>query len=129
MRRTMLVALLAAAPLLALGSTPAEAYGYGGCRGYGYAPYYYYRPSYGYAYAPYYRPRAYYGSYFYRPRAWGWGGYGYRGWGGYGYRGGADTATAVGARGGRRSGRGRRMAPVVAAGFGLRPHRLKASDA
>ena len=86
MRRTMLVALLAAAPLLALGSTPAEAYG--GCRGYGYAPYYYYRPYYGYSYAPYYRPRAYYGSYFYRPRAWGWGGHGYRGWGGYGYRGG-----------------------------------------
>jgi hypothetical protein len=77
----MLAAVLVAAPLFALGSTPAEAGGW--CRGYGYAPYYYYRPYYGYSYAPYYRP--YYGSYFYRPRAWGWG-YGYRPWRGYGYR-------------------------------------------
>lgn len=84
MRRTMLAAVLVAAPLFALGSTPAEAYG---CRGYGYygyAPYYNYRPYYGYSYAPYYRPRDYYGSNFYRP--WG-GGYGYGRWGGYGYRG------------------------------------------
>ena len=64
MRRKALVALVAAAPLLAVAgiSSPAEAfgwgrgygYGYGSGCGYGYAPYYYYRPTYGYSYAPYY---------------------------------------------------------------------------
>lgn len=83
MRRIMLVALLVAAPLFALGSTPAAAGGW--CRGsygYSYSPYYHYRP--------YYRPRVRFGGYFYRPRAWGWRGYGYRrGWRGrrWGWRG------------------------------------------
>jgi hypothetical protein len=94
MRRLMLAALVAGAAVLTLETTPAAAcggYGYGGCGcGYGYGGYvyssaYYYRPVYGF-----YRP-AYAYSGFYRPRVWGWGGWGVRrGWGvgrGWGYRG------------------------------------------
>jgi hypothetical protein len=95
--RRLLLALATTAPLLALGGTPAAAWGW--CDGYGYGaayapvwgyrPYYYaYRPFYGYApyYGAYWRPRYYYNTgYFYRPyRPWGWSGYrawGYRGWG------------------------------------------------
>ena len=106
MRRLLLVSLVTAATLLALGSTPASAhgwygYGYGG-RGY-YAPrfYSYYRPVfrprfvYGGFYRPrfvyggFYRPRFVYGGFyrprfayggFYRPRVWGWAGRGWRRW-------------------------------------------------
>ena len=48
---------------------------------------YYSAPVYRSYYAPtsVYVGRPYYGSYFYRPRVWGWG-YGYRPWRGYGYR-------------------------------------------
>ena len=85
MRRLLLVSLVAAAPLLALGATPASAYGwygsgYGRCgcyapRAYGYS---YYRPT--YSYRSYYRPRFVYGGY-YRPRVWGWRSWGGRSWG------------------------------------------------
>jgi hypothetical protein len=89
--RRLLLALAITAPLLALDSAPASAWGW--CRGYGYygaaysyRPYYYsYRPYYGYApyYGAYWRPRFYTSGYFYRPyRSWGWGGYRpYRAWG------------------------------------------------
>ena len=69
MRKLILVALLAAAPLL--GSTPAAAFGCGWF-GYGYSSAAYAPRA--YSYAPtrrYYRPRvagAYYGRTFYRPR-------------------------------------------------------------
>jgi hypothetical protein len=90
--RKLMIACMVAAPMLALGSTAASAwgsygYGYRGC-GCGYAPraygYSYYRPA--YSYGGYYRPRFAYGG-FYRPRVWGWrGGWGGRGWGGRGWR-------------------------------------------
>jgi hypothetical protein len=91
MRRLMLVSLLVAAPMFALGGTSAAAsgwcgygYGYGGYRylaprAYGYS---YYRPA--YFYRPYYRPRFAYGA-FYRPR-FAYGGF-YRSRG-FGWRGG-----------------------------------------
>jgi hypothetical protein len=102
--RRLILALATAAPLFALSSAPASAWGWGGW-GYGsycppYRSYYYtYRPNYGYApyYGAYWRPRFYSSGYFYRPwRPWGWYGYrpyrawgwGYRGWGhrGWGWR-------------------------------------------
>jgi hypothetical protein len=89
--RTLVVALAIAAPLVALESRPAAAFGFcdwgWGARSYGYtAPrtygYYGYAPRYRYyGYAP-----RYYGTYYYG-RRWGWRGLGYRGWRGYGYRG------------------------------------------
>jgi hypothetical protein len=106
--RRLVLALATAAPLLALSSAPASAWGWDrGYYGYSYAPYcppyrsyyYTYRPSYGYApyYGAYWRPRFYSGGYFYRPyrpwgwygyRSWGWGHRPYRAWGaGWGYRG------------------------------------------
>ena len=87
--RTLVVALAVAAPLLALESRPAAAFGWcgwgWGSSSYGYsAPrsygYYGYAPR-TYGYAPRYYGEAYYG------RRLGWRGYGYRGWRGYGYRG------------------------------------------
>ena len=86
MRKLLLVSLVAAAPLLALGATPASAcggYGYGyGAYGYSYYRPAFYRPA--FSYRSYYRPRFAYSG-FYRPRVWGW-----RGWGGrgFGWRGG-----------------------------------------
>jgi hypothetical protein len=107
--RRLLLALAATAPLLALDSVPAAAWGWGSGYGYGYgyAPsycrpyssyYYSYRPYYGYApyYGAYWRPRYYTSGYFYRPfrpgwgyRSWGYRPWGYRSWGygGWGYRG------------------------------------------
>jgi hypothetical protein len=64
MRRLIFLALLTAAPLLALDAGPASACGWGRY-GYGYGAYSYRRA---YAYRPTY---AYAG--FYRPRVWGWG--------------------------------------------------------
>jgi hypothetical protein len=92
--RTLAVALAVAAPLLAVETTPAAAFGW--CDwGWGYSGTSYTAPRsygyYGYAaprrYGYYgYAPR-YYGGYYYG-RRWGWRGYGYRaGWRGYGYRG------------------------------------------
>jgi hypothetical protein len=115
-KRTLVIALLVAAPLLALESKPAAAFGWCGWGwggGYGYtAPrsygYYGYAPrSYGYyGYAP-----RYYGGFY--GRRWGWRGYGYRaGWRGYGYRPGfrgfgtgVRAARIGGFRGGVRAGR------------------------
>jgi len=84
MPRLILTTLVIAAPLLAIGATPASAcgwYGYRGCgcyapRAYGYS---YYRPA--YFYRSHYRPTYAYAG-FYRPRVWGWGGvgWGWRGW-------------------------------------------------
>jgi hypothetical protein len=80
MRKLLLVSLVTAAPLLALGATPASAcggYGYG----YGAYGYSYYRPALyrsAYYYRSYYRPRFAYSG-FYRPRVLGWGGRGF-GW-------------------------------------------------
>ena len=90
--RTLVVTLAVAAPLLALESRPAAAFGWCGW-GWGSSSYGYSAPrSYGYyGYAPRrysysgYAPR-YYGG-LYSGRRWGWRGYGYRGWLGYGYRG------------------------------------------
>jgi hypothetical protein len=100
--RRLLLALAVMAPVFALDSAPASAWGWDrgyGSYGYAYAPYYCppyrsyyytYRPYYGYyGYRPYYgaywRPR--FGGYFYRPyRSWGYRGWGYRGWG-WGHRG------------------------------------------
>lgn len=115
--RTVAVALAVAAPLLAVQSTPAAAFGlcdwgwgysgtsYTAPRSYGY--YGYAAPrSYGYyGYAP-----RYYGRYSYGRRlGWrgygvGWRGYGYRGWRGYGagWRGARVTGVRVGVRAGRR---------------------------
>jgi hypothetical protein len=69
MRRLVFLAVLVAAPLLTLDAKPASACGWGGY-GYGYGAYY--RPAYRYrpAYASYYRPRVY------GWRGWGW----RRGW-------------------------------------------------
>ena len=83
MRKLLLVSLVTAAPLLALGATPASAcggYGYG----YGAYGYSYYRPS--FYYGSYFRPRFAYGG-FYRPRVYG-GFYRPRLWGGRAWRGG-----------------------------------------
>ena len=78
MRRPMVLMLLVAAPLLTLGVKPAAAcdwgrdsYGYGYGYSSSYRSAYRYRPA--YAYASYYRPRVY-----------GWGGWGWRrGWRGW----------------------------------------------
>ena len=99
--RVFAIALALAAPLLAVESRPAAAFGWCGS-GWGYGSYGYAAPrTYGYyGYAPrsygyygYSVPRTY-GYYGYAPRyysgfygrRWGWRGYGYRGWRGYGYR-------------------------------------------
>ena len=87
--RTLVVTLAVAAPLLALESRPAAAFGWCGW-GWGSSSYGYSAPrSYGYyGYAPRtygYAPRYYGGAYY--GRRLGWRGYGYRGWRGYGYRG------------------------------------------
>ena len=99
--RVFAIALALAAPLLAVESRPAAAFGWcGSGRGfgsYGYAAprtygYYGYAPR-SYGYYGYAVPRTY-GYYGYAPRyyggfygrRWGWRGYGYRGWRGYGYR-------------------------------------------
>ena len=123
--RAVAVALVVAAPLLALESTPAAAFGW--CdwgwgstststapRSYGYYGYAAPRTYGDYGYAP-----RYYGGY-YRPRLglrWGWRGYGYRGWRGagfygqrvgwrgYGYRAGWRGARISGYRAGLRVGR------------------------
>ena len=76
MRRLIFLALLIAAPLLVIDAQPTSAcWGYG----YGYGAYRAsYRPAYSYRRAYAYRP-AY--AYAYRPRVWGWGGWGWRrGW-------------------------------------------------
>jgi hypothetical protein len=108
------MALVVAAPLLALESTPAAAFGWCdwglGYSSYGYtAPQTYVAPRRRYAYLGY--TPGYYGSSYYG-RRWGWRGYGYRGWRGYGYRagwrgyrGGWRGARVVGYRGGVRAGR------------------------
>ena len=72
MRRLIFVALLSAAPLLAIDATPASACGWG--YGYGYGAYRYasYRPVYSYRRAYAYRPVYGYRG-FYRPRVGGWG--------------------------------------------------------
>ena len=79
MRRLIFLALLIAAPLLVIDAQPASAcWGYG----YGYGAYRYasYRPVYSYRRAYAYRPVYGYG-FGYRPRVWGWGGWGWRrGW-------------------------------------------------
>src|SRR6185503_18031436 len=79
--RRLVISLVTAAPMLALGGTAASAYGCcGSGYGYGYggyrSGYSYYRPMfYGsyfrprFAYGGFYRPRVYGG--FYRPRLWG----------------------------------------------------------
>jgi hypothetical protein len=83
MRKLVFVGLLFAGTMLASVGTsdPAAAWCY---RGYA-------APVYGYGYSPwlyrsYYRPRFFYGAAFYRPRVWGWRGWGWRGrgwgWGG-----------------------------------------------
>ena len=72
--------MLSAAPLLAMDANPASACGRG--YGYGYGAYRYaaYRPVYSYRRAYAYRPVYAYAG-FYRPRVWGWGGWGWRrGW-------------------------------------------------
>jgi hypothetical protein len=100
--RTLVATLAIAAPLLALESRPAAAFGWcnwgWGSSGYGYsAPrgygYYGYAPgTYGYyGYAPRY------GGYYYG-RRWGWRGYGYRGWRGYRGWHGARVASFRGTR-------------------------------
>jgi len=71
--RRLVISLVIAAPMLALGGTAASAYGCCGCGyGYGYggyrSGYSYYRPS--FYYGSYFRPRFAYGG-FYRPRLWG----------------------------------------------------------
>jgi len=76
MRRIVLASLVAALAVFTLGSSSASA-----CGGYGYSSYYR-----GASYRSYYAPRFAYGG-FYRPRVWG-----FRGWGGWGW----------GWRGGRR---------------------------
>jgi len=81
MRRLLFLAVLTAAPLLALDPKPASACGWRGY-GYGYGAYGYssYRPAYRYRSAHYYRPVYAYAG-FYRPRVWGWRGWGWRrGW-------------------------------------------------
>jgi hypothetical protein len=90
MRRLMMVALVAGTAALTADATPAAAcgsYGYRGC-GCGYSSAYYYRPVYGAYYRPAYyayRPAYAYAG-FYRPRVWGWGGWGGRRWGYRGWR-------------------------------------------
>ncbi len=107
--RRLLLALAVVAPLIALDSAPAAAWGWGGGSGYyGYANYcppyrsyyYTYRPAWGYRpyYGAFWRPRFYSSGYFYRPfrpwgysrwnrpyRAWGWS-RPYRAWGWRGHR-------------------------------------------
>ena len=91
--RRLVISLVIAAPMLALGGTAASAYGCCGCGygygyGYGYggyrSGYSYYRPS--FYYGSYFRPRFAYGG-FYRPRVYG-GFYRPRLWGGRAWRGG-----------------------------------------
>jgi hypothetical protein len=104
--RTLVVALAVAAPLLALESRPAAAFGW--CDwGWGSSGYAYSAPR-TYGYAPRYRysgysPRYYGGSYY--GRRLGWRGYGYRaGWRGYraGWRGARVGGYRAGLRAGRR---------------------------
>jgi len=103
--RTLVVALAVAAPLLALESRPAAAFGW--CGGWGSSSYGYSAPrSYGYA------PRTYGGAYY--GRRLGWRGYRYRGIGvgvgrvgGYGYRGIGVRRAGVGRVGVGRVGIGR----------------------
>lgn len=112
-KRKIAAALVVVAPLLALESTPAAAFGW--C-GWGYGSYGYAAPrTYGYyGYAPRYYGGSYYGRRWRWRRAgyWGWRGYAYRGWRGYGYRAGWRGyragwrgARVVGYRGGLRAGR------------------------
>jgi hypothetical protein len=71
------MAFLIAAPLLVIDTQPASAWGGYGYGAYGYASY---RPIYSYRRAYAYRPVYAYAG-FYRPRVWGWGGWGWRrGW-------------------------------------------------
>jgi hypothetical protein len=79
MRRLILLALIATAPLLAIDAKPSSACGWGYGYGYGAYRYSYYRPVYSYRRAYYYRPAYAYAG-FYRPRVWGWGGRGWRRW-------------------------------------------------
>jgi hypothetical protein len=80
MRRLILLALITAAPLLAIDAKPSSACGWGYGYGYGAYRYSYYRPVYSYRRAYAYRPTYAYAG-FYRPRVWGWGGVGWRrGW-------------------------------------------------
>jgi hypothetical protein len=95
--RRLALALAAVAPLVALGSVPATAGGWG-YSSYGYGPsycppyrsyYYSYRPTYGYRpyYGAYWRPRFYSSGYFYRPfRPWAYRSWGYRPYRAWGYR-------------------------------------------
>ena len=76
--RLTFVALLMAASFLALDAAPASACGWRGY-GYGYRAYGY-RPAYRYRAAYFYRPTYAYAG-FYRPRLWGFRGWGWRrGW-------------------------------------------------